>query len=650
MGIKQAEIKSEGKDILITGENEVGKTRFATGWNWLLFDKDIYDKSNFDIKWLDENNNVKDPGLEYVVEGNLLVDGNEMTLKKVYYEQWQKKKGSTEERFTGHTTDYFINDVPKKKKEYDQEISDIIDEETFRLLTDPDYFCGKLHWEKRREFLMDTFGTLTDREIIEINDNLNGLLEVIEKRGIDEHKAMCKSKKKKINEQIKKLPTRIDEVNNNLPDVAGMDWKEIELDIADLKDKKQKKEQELARAENGGEVAEKKKKITEIETKLQEIRNEHTAEYEEKMQNKKQKLSELRDQLEDVERESKKRQQKIKDNKKQIEKLEKEKEQLKQHWYNKQKNKKRLTEQSWEGDKNCPTCGQDLPKNQIEEAKAKFNREKAGRIEQLTEGQAEINQQGKNIVEKIDKLNEENKQLQNEIDQQSHDVSFKEDEKDKIVADIIDLREKDGEYEESKKYHEKLKEKVRLEDEIKQLKGNNMFSLQKIDKEITSISEKIEEEQEKLSNIRAYNKGQKRIEELKAKEKKLAKEYEKHERQINLCEQFTKAKVNALEGEINSHFEYTDWKLFEKLVNGGIDETCEALHKGVAYNSTLNTGAKILVGVDVINTLSEHYGIRVPVFVDNYESLSKELESECQIIKLKMVEGVEELRIEKEGA
>ena len=647
MGIKEAEIEPEGKDIIVIGENETGKTRFATGWNWLLFDKDIYGKSDFDIKWLDENNNVKDPGLEYMVEGTLLVDDNEMTLKKVYYEKWQKKKGSTEERFTGHTTDYFINDVPKKKKEYDAEINEIINEETFRLLTDPDYFCGKMKWRDRRKFLMNTYGTLTDKEIIEQNEKLKDLLEVIEKRDIDDHKDMCKSKKKKINEQIKKLPTRIDEVSQGLPDVAGMDWKEIELDIADLKDKKQKKEQELARAENGGEVAEKKKKITEIETELQEIKNEHTAEYEEQIQDKKHKLSELKDQLEDVERESKKRQQKIKDNKKQIEKLEKEKEQLKQHWYNKQKNKKRLTEQSWEGDKNCPTCGQDLPKNQIEEAKAKFNREKAGRIEQLTEGQAEINQQGKNIVEKIDKLNEENKQLQNEIDQQSHDVSFKEDEKDKIVADIIDLREKDGEYEESKKYHEKLKEKVRLEDEIKQLKGNNMFSLQKIDKEITSISEKIEEEQEKLSNIRAYNKGQKRIEELKAKEKKLAKEYEKHERQINLCEQFTKAKVNALEGEINSHFEYTDWKLFEKLVNGGIDETCEALHKGVAYNSTLNTGTKILVGLDVINTLSEYYGIRVPVFIDNFESVSKKLESDCQLIKLKMVEGVEELKVEE---
>jgi chromosome segregation ATPase len=461
---------------------------------------------------------------------------------------------------------------------------------------------------------------------------------------------MCKSKKKKINKQIKKLPTRIDEVSRGLPDVAGLDWKEIEPEIADLKDKKQKKEQELARVENGGEIAEKKKKITEIETELQEIKNDHTAEYEEQIGKAKADLSKARDELEKLERNIKNGKRDINDFKNEIKKLEKEKEQLKQEWYDVQAEKDNLNEQSWEGDKKCTTCGQDLPEGQIEEAKAKFNREKAERIEQVAAEQTEINQQGKSIVEKIKRQHEQIEQLQHKIDQEFHDLSFKQDEIKKLEKKTKELQEQSKTFKDSDKYQLKLKEKEQLEDEIKQLKDNNKFSLQKIDKEITTLTEKIEEEQQKLNDIKAYNKGQKRIEELKAEERKLAAKYEELERQVSLCDEFTRAKVSALEDEINSHFKYTDWKLFDELVNGGIEETCEALHKGVAYNSTLNTGAKILVGVDVINTLSEHYGIRVPVFIDNYESVSKELESECQLIKLKMVEGVKKLRIEKEGA
>ena len=43
---------------------------------------------------------------------------------------------------------------------------------------------------------------------------------------------------------------------------------------------------------------------------------------------------------------------------------------------------------------------------------------------------------------------------------------------------------------------------------------------------------------------------------------------------------------------------------------------------GVPY-STLNSGHRIVAGLDIIRSLSELYGVSVPIFVDNAESLNE---------------------------
>ena len=70
------------------------------------------------------------------------------------------------------------------------------------------------------------------------------------------------------------------------------------------------------------------------------------------------------------------------------------------------------------------------------------------------------------------------------------------------------------------------------------------------------------------------------------------------------------------------------------MINGGVEECCETLYNGVPYSTGLNTGHKIIVGLDIINTLSEHYGFRPPIFVDNAESVTDLPEMQAQVIRL----------------
>src|SRR5690606_24418066 len=123
-------------------------------------------------------------------------------------------------------------------------------------------------------------------------------------------------------------------------------------------------------------------------------------------------------------------------------------------------------------------------------------------------------------------------------------------------------------------------------------------------------------------------------------------EYEKLEKELFLTEEFIRSKADLLEERINAQFKYATFKLFEEQLNGGLRETCETLYEGVPYNRGLNNAARINVGLDIINTLNKRYGIQVPIFIDNRESVTDLIEVESQIISLVVDKNAETLEIE----
>jgi hypothetical protein len=87
------------------------------------------------------------------------------------------------------------------------------------------------------------------------------------------------------------------------------------------------------------------------------------------------------------------------------------------------------------------------------------------------------------------------------------------------------------------------------------------------------------------------------------------------------------------------------FKLFNTLVNGGIDPCCETVYDGVPY-SNLNNGARLNIGLDIINTLAEHYGFSPPVWLDNAESVTDILPTKGQQIRLIVSAADKKLRVE----
>ena len=69
---------------------------------------------------------------------------------------------------------------------------------------------------------------------------------------------------------------------------------------------------------------------------------------------------------------------------------------------------------------------------------------------------------------------------------------------------------------------------------------------------------------------------------------------------------------------------------------------------GVPYRS-MNNGSRVNAGLDVIRTLSEHYGMRVPLFIDNAESVTGLLPVGSQTVRLVVSAGDKKLRCEYEN-
>jgi len=113
-----------------------------------------------------------------------------------------------------------------------------------------------------------------------------------------------------------------------------------------------------------------------------------------------------------------------------------------------------------------------------------------------------------------------------------------------------------------------------------------------------------------------------------------------------LIETFIKRKVSMLNDKINSKFEIVRFRLFNQLVNGGIEECCVFTVNGVPYDGGLNAAARTQGGLDIIRTLQKHYGIAPAVFIDNRESCTEIPVMDCQIVNLIVSPQDKVLRVE----
>ena len=622
-GIKSLEIDAGGESLTIYGDNATGKTTIFDAFTWLLFGKDSLGRSDFGIKTQDENGNVIH-NLEHSVECEMLVDETLLTLKKVYAEKWTKKRGSAEAEFSGHETKYYVNEVPTTKKEYEQKIAGIIDEALFKIITNPLYFNEHLKWQERRTILLGLCeNNKTDDEIISNTPEFLPLLDELKGRTVQEYSKIIKGKQTAINDELKAIPQRIQEASLAIPaTVEKVDESEkasIEQKIAELND-------EINAIKNGSGV-------TDVEIELKALREKKT-----QLENSKCDISELNQELFDAkinlqntDREIAVCRKEIANINSTIEDFTRKAEAYRKEWH--EVNDKQYTNSGI-----CPTCGQALPESQIEEAKAKFNTDRASKLEIITKHgkrtTADIEELEKQRIaeaEKIDNLQKKANECTSEINRLTSTI-------EKVKQEFENHRQ--SELAELNSLIAEAEKKGQNATE------NNQVKIYTIQEQITAERVKIAEIDKAIAGRDIADRQKKRIAELEADEKRLATEYSSLDKIAFLIDKFTKYKVDLLSEEINSHFKYAKFKLFEEQINGGVAECCETTYKGVDY-SDLNNASRINIGLDIINTLCLKNNATAPIIIDNAESVTNITQTKAQQVCLVVSADDDMLRVEK---
>ncbi len=637
---------------VISGANATGKTTILDAFMWLLFDKDSTGATKFQIRPLDAGGRQID-NVEIMVEGTLTADGKEVVLKKVQKQIWRKRRGTDVTELQGNENLFEINGYPKSEKDYKEYISDLLEEKMFKLITNTQAFTA-LPWKEQRAVLMRLVDDVSDIEIAESDIQFADLVPELEQASPDDirkkyTKALNTWKKKQV-----EIPARIDEVSKQMVDI---DVAEKELHANYLRE-------QIADAERQYEDAVSAvKEFDRVNDQILEVRGEMRMIYDVADRQLKEQAAGIRNRKVLAHEGFDESRQKIRmceldieQAQVAIERNEVEKKRLQDKWRTEKAKEFPAYEELPALDEDsliCPTCGQALPeklkKEKIsdyevrkkkhlegyESARAAFETSRKERLAQITD-------KGNAVVATIKNYQAELEALKTDLEKAKADsIRFNKLESDAMTElDKLPLKPDLSDNQEYESLQLKLS---KLEEGMKNMKtGSDYRSQLRI--RLSGLRDELSAVEKEIAS--ADNTAiEERIAALQAEQREVGQKVADQERMICMLESFVRAKMEKVSGIINAKFNTVSWKLFDMQINGGLKETCECTVNGVPYSS-LNNGHQIIVGLDIISSLSALYGVTAPVFVDNAEALNdfNIPAMDCQMVLLKVSDS-EELEV-----
>lgn len=628
-GVRNLEVVFTDQRTIISGDNGTGKTTIFDAFTWLLFGKDSTGRSdsNFNIKTIDPLTKKPILHLEHSVTGVISVDGKEMKLQRNYVEKWVKPRGTTEETLKNHETEFYLNDVKlATKKEYESEVAAILTEDIFRMITNPFYFIS-LKVDAQKELLFDMAGGISDDEVAAIKPEYIELLDQLSGRSLSQFSKEVAAKKKACNDVLAVIPSQIDTARRLMPE--SEDWEALEIEL-------QKKKQRLTEIDN---------QITD-KSKINEQENQRKLEIQRTIGDKRMSLvnrqneirasagaerNEVMMKLKDLEYNHKSETRDLELNRSSLSNCESEIQRIEDTLSvlrNEYRKINAETIQYPEGAFVCPTCKRQLEVDDIEakqnELLANFNQNKAKRLK-------ENKDKGFSLVELKKKKEAERDSIISKIKESE----------DRIVLIEREIEVQKANMPEAPDVDAMIKNDptcISLNNEIADL--NNQLNIESKPVDVSelrfaksSLDDNIQELYKRLAKRDQIERAKKEIEELEEKriQNNQAKaDLEKWEFTVM---SFQKDKDAKLIEKINSMFEVVSFSFVTEQLNGGEKLTCVCTVNGTPYPD-VNTAGKVNAGLDIINAICKYKGVSAPIFIDNSESVNKIIPTISQVINL----------------
>jgi DNA repair exonuclease SbcCD ATPase subunit len=627
-GIRNLTLNFSDKETLVCGENGTGKTTVFDAFLWLLFGKDSTGRSdsNFNIKTLDDKG-MPILHLEHSVTGILNINGMDVKLQRNYVEVWVKPRGTTEETLKNHATEFYLNDVKlSTKKEYDSEVSAIISEDVFRMITNPFYFPS-LKPEAQKEILLDIVGTVTDQEVANLNPEYSNLLAQLSGRTIAQYAKEVSAKKKACKDELAVIPSQIETAQKLMPEEE--DWVAIDSEIAhknariqkieeQITDKSKLNEQEYQRKANiQKQIGEKRLQLTNRENAIHAEANKGRNEASLKLNRLE---YALRGETDNLNRK-----------KSVVASLDRDMEAINTKLSALRGEFASITTEELtynEGEFICPTCKRPLDIEDIEakqkEMQSNFNANKAARLKANKEAGMAKKQRLEEMQASKDRTNAEIVELEQKIERINADIQ-------QAKASIPEVQNVEAMVTSDQTCIDIKNEIVELENQLK------------VDAKIVDVSELQSEKRALNEAIQALYKRSANREQIGRAEKEIASLEEKRiannqkladlEKWEFTALQFQKDKDAELLKRINGLFSYVSFSFVDAQLNGGEKLTCVCTVNGTPFPDVNNAG-RVNAGIDIINAICNAKGVSAPIFLDNRESVNNIIPTVSQIINL----------------
>lgn len=621
-----------GGNASIYGDNASGKTSIYDALTWLLFGKDSQGngEKNIEIKPLDANGEVKDHDALTAVEAVLDVNGEEVTLRRTYKEVWTTKRGSSQATYDGNTSEYYVSGVPCKRNAFQDKVNELVSEDTFRMLTSVSHFANGISWQDRRAVLFNVAGVMDDAQILATSEGFAPLVESMGKLSLEDYKKKLLAEKRKFVGAKTEIPARISECQKTIEDIRDLDYAGARAEVEALTAKKDSLSAQIVAIEHDSAAEQKRIEIREAQLELTALENENRA-YRASQSSGLLNVQNLKMDMNDLRKRLDRKQHELANEKAYIASLIKSIAEYRDRWIS-------VNGETFTGG-SCPTCGQNLPAAQLQTAKSQFDANKQKRLNDILQTANSYKESKAQAEDRLMYQREEIQLIEEELLRKEQDIATAE-------ASLVTIVDMEG-YADRKNAIETRLDTLNADlDEMMQAS----FSVKgRLHEEIAAVQFDINKLMAIIGKESLLEYSKKRVEDLREDAKNAAECLEAIEKMLFLMDEYSRYKTRFVEESINGLFRIARFRLFREQANGGVEDRCDVVYDGIPYIS-VNNGMKINLGIDIINTLSVAYGVRVPLFVDNAESVTKLEACGSQIIRLVVSENDKELRVNYENS
>lgn len=640
----------------ISGRNREGKSTLQDAYLDVLTGKMANGTEPTSIRR--KENGVEVPKVDVVRELTLAIDGKEKVIRKITKQKWRKPRGQSEEVFDGNETSYEIDGFPAKSKDYTEFIQSIAEPSTLLMCSNPKPFLDTLQKstaEARK--VLEKMSGFDLAQFMTDNPQYAHVEEITKGHSVED---TLKKLRKELNVQKKKVGEKDTEIKYETNRSVETE------DTSSLEIKKQELNAELSKLEEQEQILEDSAKgYDSLSYEIRGLKSSKDGLVSKANEWLRTRQKFISDTVYELGIKKSEKESDIRIAGMELDNHVREAQQAKADLDRARRDYPRIKEMEWDDSELkaieaetfndsgtiCPTCGQELPEEQVAELKSSFEEKKKARIEAQLKGKEFFESEKQNNLKyvcdlgntstaKLKKSNEEIEKLQSKISVEQDEVAELtkqiEEEQSKFteLPESVDMTN-DEEYLAVTARIAELEEKLKSFDNIGSKRKEFREKIIELNKNISNIEKEIEK-----ANEKAVEKENALLE-LKEELRKLGQAAANIEQQIDTVLNFSIQKNKALAEKINPYFNHFQFSFLDYTIEGNPVETCKMICNGVNYFDGLNYSDKILCDIDLLRGLQALNGLNLPIFVDNSESINTTRlpNIEQQMIVLRVTDG-----------